>query len=140
VAVGSLGDTSGVFLSVSGDELPGLTNEGLEGLEMEALPDGLLPTAVEAFNGGLEACFAGGHKDRDHAKLEAGANDAADGVGILMRALKAGVVIELGIRRETNLRPALEDTFQGPRGSRSAWERPGGSESTMQGNGREDVA
>lgn len=71
----------------------------LQGAQMRmapADPDLLLPEVVEAFDVGLEAGFAGRGKDRDDAQAQAEVNHPAQSVGMGVRTLKAGVVVELG--------------------------------------------
>ena len=137
--VRGLSDTLGVLGPVSGDELFGAREESVERGMVEAVPDGFTPSGIEAFDGSLEASFAGRREDRDHSELEAGPDDSTDGIGILMRALEARGVVELGIGRQTDLGPMLEDTFQGPRGSGRAWEGPSRGQCAMNRDGGKDV-
>ena len=116
------------------DVLGGLDLEGEQRVVLEARPDLGLPAAVIAFDGGLEARLARRGKDRDDPESEAESDDAADGVGVLVGALKAGVVVELGIGGQAHVLPVgqqgLEsfpsgDEGSGPRLHQTAMERDG---------------
>lgn len=72
---------------------------------LEARPDFGLPAAVVTLDGSLEAGLARRGEDGDDLKGEAEANDAADGVGKLMSALEAGVVVELSIGGQADVVP-----------------------------------
>ena len=94
-------DTQSSTLTVS-DGIPGrLSLQGRQGVEMKALPNLSLPTSVEAFDSGLEPGFSWRSKDRGYSQAQAKSNDASDGVPKLVGALKTGVVIKLGIGRQS---------------------------------------
>ena len=82
---------------------------------MSALPDLLLPQRVEAFDVGLEARFARRREDGCDAVAEAKADDFANDVWAIMRALKTGVVIELCVGGEADFTPMLIEPRNGPR-------------------------
>lgn len=119
------------------DVLGGLDLEGKQRVVLEARPDLCLPAAVIALDGGLEARLARRGKDRDDPESEAESDDATDGVGILVSALEAGVVVELGIGGQADVLPVgqqrLESFPSGDEGS-----GPGLHQAAVEGDGVED--
>ena len=86
----------GMALSVRGDVGAGTLLQGAQMRMPPADPDLLLPEVVEAFDVGLEAGFARRRKDRDDAQTQTEVNHPAQMVGMGVRPLEAGVVVELG--------------------------------------------
>lgn len=82
---------------------------------MRALPDLLLPQRVEAFDVGLKARLARWREDRCDAVAEAKADDFADDVWAIMRALKARIVIELRVGGDADFAPMFIEPHDGPR-------------------------
>ena len=68
---------------------------------VRAPPDLLLPKCIEAFDVGLETRLARRREDRGDAVAKAKADDFADDVRAIMRALKTRIVVELGESGET---------------------------------------
>jgi hypothetical protein len=95
-----------------------------------ALPNLGLPQGVEAFYGVLHAVLEWRHEHRHHAKLQAQATDAAHGMGVVMRALKHVVVVELGIGRKSVALPAREQQRYGAFGA--SWDDPSISQRAVQ--------
>ncbi len=106
---GCLLGTQGVASAMRADILRGMPIQVRQTGKGEALPYLGLPKRVESLDGVLEAVFQRRGEDRSHPERQAKAADAADGVRKLMGALETGVVIELGISRQTQLRPALNE-------------------------------
>ncbi len=104
------------------DVFGGLDLEGKQGVVLEARPDFGLPAAVVALDGSLEAGLTRRGEDGDDLKGEAEANDAADGVGKLMSALEAGVVVELSVGGQADVLPV---GLQGLKGLSGGDEGPG---------------
>ena len=88
--------SGGMALAVRGDVGAGALLQGPQVRMSPALPDFLLPAVIEAFDVGLEAGFAGRGKHRDDPQTQTEVNHAAQTVGLGVRTLKAGVVVELG--------------------------------------------
>ena len=86
----------GMALTVRGDVGAGAGLQGPQVRMVPAVPDFLLPAMVETFDVGLEAGFAWRRKHRDDAQAQAEMNHAAQTIGVSVRPLKAGVVVELG--------------------------------------------
>src|SRR5580698_2898598 len=59
-------------------------------------PDLLLPQTVEVFDDGLKARFQRRRKNGSDAQSQAEAHDPADHIRMIMSALKAHIVVELG--------------------------------------------
>ncbi len=75
---------------------------------LEASPDLGLSLGIEAFNGGLKARLTWEHEDGHDLEGETGLDDTAHGSWMLMRPLKAGVVIE----RDKGRQPPCASMFQ----------------------------
>jgi hypothetical protein len=76
---------------------------------MKAGPDLGLPPAMEALDSGLKASLTGRDKDGHHLQAEAQAHHRTDHVRMLVRALEARVIIELGIIGQPELAPMPQD-------------------------------
>lgn len=116
----------------------GTSLDGIVVIMHESLPDLLLPAAVEALDDGLEAGLMGWGKDRSDAELQAQADDTPKGVRKLTCTAKDGVVVELGIFRESVSAPVSNERFggglRGPRGP-----DPTGTEACVHADAGEDV-
>ena len=114
----------GMALAVRGDVGAGAPLQGAQVRMAPALPDFLLPAVIEAFDVGLETGFAGRRKDRDDAQAQAEVNHATQTVGVGVRALKTGVVVELGEVGAAVGAPVFdqggEDVVRGEAGARPA--------------------
>ena len=114
----------GMALAVRGDVGAGALLQSAQVRMPPALPDFLLPAVIEAFDVGLEAGFAGRRKHRNDAQAQAEVNHAAQTVGVGVRALKAGVVVELGevgaAKRAPMFGQSGEDIVGGEAGARPA--------------------
>ena len=87
--------TGGMTLAVGGNVGTGTPLQGGQVRMAPAVPDFLLPAVIETFDVGLEAGFARRRKDGNDPEAEAEMHHAAQTVGEGVRALKAGVVVEL---------------------------------------------
>lgn len=130
-------DSKGSTGTAGLDVLGGPDLEGEQRVMLEARPDLCLPAAVIALDGGLEARLARRSKDRGDLESEAESDDAADGVGVLVGALEAGVVVELGVGGQADVLPVghqrLESFPSGDEGS-----GPGLHQSAVERDGVED--
>ena len=133
LAPGGAGFLGGV--AVSG----GLTDECVEGREMESIPDLGLPSAVEGLDGGLESRFPWGRENRRDAQREAEADDAAKDVGVTMWSREDGVVVELNIGGSTTSAPAMNEGIENEIGGDRFGGGPGVDEAAMQGNRSENL-
>ena len=66
-----------------------------------------------ALDGRLKARLRRRHKDRDHPQTQAGPRHAADGVGMNLCPFKDGIVVKLGVARETDRPPVFDHGFHG---------------------------
>ena len=116
----------------------GASLDGIMVLVHEALPDFLLPAAVEALYDGLESCLIGWREDGDDLELQAEADDTPKGVRKLTCSAKNSVVVELGILGEPMSAPMgnqrLGGDLGGPGGS-----DPTGTEACLETDGGHDV-
>ena len=129
---------SGVALQERRHEALRLGAQLSEGAEMKATPHFCAPASIKTFDAILEARLTRGRKDRHDAQTETTADDAADASGMLMRALKAGVVIELSEVGETPGTPMLKHGFH--RGNRAdARTGPGAWQRAEEGDDVEDL-
>jgi hypothetical protein len=116
----------------------GTSLDGIVVVMHESLPDLLLPAAVEALDDGLESGLVGWREDRDDAELQAEPDDAPKGVRKLTCSAKDGVVVELGIFRESVSTPMSNERFGGglggPRGS-----DPTGTQACLHADAGQDV-
>ena len=99
---------------------------------MEALPDFLLPKAIEIFNCALKALLQRRSKNRSDTQSETQAHDSPDYIGVVMAALEASIIIKLGKNRETICAPMRQQAVKGESG-RSHDGRPGCAEWSPQG-------
>jgi hypothetical protein len=90
----------------------------VQALEVKTMPDLALPEAIEVFDGGLEARLARWSENGGNPEGEAEANNPADGSRRMRRAMKAQVVVELRIERQTGAAPMvhqrIDDGERGP--------------------------
>jgi hypothetical protein len=122
-----------------GDVTFGASLKFLEGGGAEALDDLALPESVERFDGGLEAGLARRREDGSDAQSEAKADDASHGIGKIMGALKARVVVELSVGGQAVLTPMGEESLEDEVGGDVlTW--PGIDETAMKRNGIEAVS
>ena len=136
-AAGSLLDAFGTA-SVEGGDVSSRTSAELGEIAMDkAIPDLALPAAVVVFDSGLEAGFPRGCKDGSDLELQAEADDAAESIGVLMRALKEGVVIELSVGRQAMLAPVIGEIGEDEIGAQTGM-GPGAGQATVQRDGIED--
>ena len=103
----------------------------------ETHPDFLLPEAVEAFDGRLEARLVGDGKHRGHAETEAQADDAPHAVAVLSGAGESIVVVELRVAGESEGAPVLDEAVDRSAGSEGLF-HPDAAEAAMQGISREN--
>jgi hypothetical protein len=132
-ARGCLLGTQGVASAMRADIPRGMPIQVRQTGKREALPYLGLPKRVESLDGVLEPVFQGRGEDRSHSERQAKAADAADGVRKLMGALETGVVIELGIGRQTQVRPALNEATDHHAGAQLDL-RPGADLAPMHGH------
>lgn len=98
-------DTFKMAEPVGRDETVGLVAYLGEPNKMMTPPDLCLPKMIEAFDFGLEAGLPRGREDRDHAETKAEVNDSPEFAGGGVRALKAGVIVELDVAGSAVLLP-----------------------------------
>jgi hypothetical protein len=98
-----------------------------QALMLEALPDVGLPVAIVVLDGGLEAKLTRRHKHGHDGQLQAQSANRADGIRMLMRSLKEGIVIELGVAGQPPSLPVLKAAFS-YQGGREVLFGPGGSQ------------
>jgi hypothetical protein len=115
---------------------PGL--EVREGVVMETRPHLGLPLGIEPFDGGLKARLPRGSKDGHDLEGQTEPDDTSHGIGMLMVSLKAGIMIELGKRRQSPGAPMLQQGVHGRLG-RDDGHRPGGHEPAVQSDAGEDL-
>lgn len=114
---------------------------GLNGIVVimhEPLPDPLLPAAVEALDDSLKPGLVGWREDRDDIELQAESNDATKGIRKLTCSTKNGVVVELGIIRQTVNSPVCNQGIRGGLGGPGG-SHPTGAKSSMQTDPGHDV-
>lgn len=132
------------LLAILGLEVMGLDEAGGAAAQVggggmvEALPDFCLPQGVEGFNLVLQAVFAGGSEDGGDAQGQAEDRDGAQTIGMMVRAVKAQVVVELGVGWQTMLPPVgqqrVASESSGDGGSQVA-----AAQASVQGDGVEDL-
>jgi len=129
------------ILSLSGsqsageDVFGGLCLECQERGVLKTHPDLGLPAAVVAFDSGLKAWLSRRHEDGDDSQRQAGSDDAAQSVGPAMGSIEPAIVVELGVTRQAELPPVLEEGLDClPRGDAGAY--PGSCQGTVK---RDDV-
>ena len=116
----------------------GTSLDGIVVVMHEALPDSLLPAAVEALDDGLEPGLMGWREDRDDLKLQAEPDDTTKRIRKLTCSTKNGVVVELGIFRETVSSPVCNQRFRGGLGGPRR-SHPTGTKSSKQTDPGHDV-
>jgi hypothetical protein len=131
-------DTFGRASACGRDEPGGLTLKGLKGQMVEAPPDLGLPATVVAFDGGLEASFSRWSKDRSYLQGQAQASNTTEVIGVVVGALEPGVVIELGVARQADLAPVL-DQGEVSQSCRDGGSWPGGGQAAVKGDGVENL-
>ena len=105
---------------------------------MMTLPDFLLPTVVVALNARLDAELSWDGKDGRHLQAKAEAAHGSDHVGMVMRPLKHGAVIELRVIGQPKLSPMRDQALpheHSPHRRRG----PGGAPSAVQGDRVQDM-
>ncbi len=119
-------------------EAVGTILNGIQMVMNEALPNLLLPAAVEALDDGLEPGLMGWCKDRDDAELQTEPDHTAKGIRKLTCSAKNGVVVELGVFWQTVLAPVCNECFgrkfRGPGRS-----HPGTAQSSVQTDAGQNV-
>jgi hypothetical protein len=116
----------------------GASLDGLVVLVHEALPDLLLPAAVEAFDDGLESVLMRWREDGDDLELQTEADDTTKGVRKLTCTAKNSVVVELGILREPMSTPMGNQRFGGDLGGPRR-SNPTGTQACMETDGGHNV-
>ena len=81
-------------------------------LEGEPLPDLLLPASVVGFVRGLKAVLARGSEHGDDTQLQTPACDATEEIGVSMRPLKLGPVVERHVARQAVSSPSTRTTIR----------------------------
>ena len=94
-------------LLVCADVATGLRLKASQGIMVEAAPHLDLPTAIEVFDGGLEAWLSGWCEHRSYTQLQTDPYNAAQGAATAVAALEDGVVVELCVCRQPELTPVL---------------------------------
>lgn len=105
---------------------------------IEASPDLCLPTAVETFDGILEARLTWRREHWCDAEQQTGSHDLTDDIGELVRTLEDGRVVELRIARKTKLFPSTQQRLDDTRGG-DRQGRPAGGQASMQRHAIEDL-
>src|SRR6266516_3401830 len=90
-----------------------------------------LPAAVEILHGSLKPRLTRRSKDRGDVQAQAETADPPDGIGELVRSLKARIVIELSVGGQSAGTPMLDEGVGGPSGGDRAL-RPGGDQAPVQ--------
>ena len=72
---------------------------------VESTPDFLLPAPIEILGGVLQAGFSRWCEHGDDAEAQTQPHDAPEGIAMLMRALEAIVIVELGVGRQADFPP-----------------------------------
>ncbi len=116
----------------------GASLNGIVVLMHEALPDVLLPAAVEAFDDGLESVLMRWREDGDDLELQTEADDTTKGVRKLTCTAKNSVVVELGILREPMSAPMGNQRFGGDLGGPRR-SNPTGTQACVKTDGGQDV-
>jgi hypothetical protein len=103
---------------------------------MKTTPDLTLPAAVEGLDLSLEPLLTWRGEDRDHAELQAQADNASEAVGPLMGSLEDQVVVELGIGGKAMMPPVIKQRLDHGFGGDCRF-RPALGQSAMQAHGIE---
>jgi hypothetical protein len=102
-----------------------------------AVPNFELPEIVVAFDFSLEPRLARWSKDRHDPRTETQMDQASQTTGLLVRALKARVIVKLGETRSAKSTPMRFQTGEGVF-RREGGTRPGNSQAAIEGNAVED--
>src|SRR6266566_2797391 len=121
----------GGTLAAGGDVARRLQLQGSQRIMMKARPDLGLPAAVEILHGSLKPRLTRRSKDRGDVQAQAETADPPDGIGELVRSLKARIVIELSVGGQSAGTPMLDEGVGGPSGGDRAL-RPGGDQAPVQ--------
>lgn len=126
------------FVVMSCDEAVGAVAQGGGAGVVEAVPDLGLPELVEGFDLVLEAVFAGWGKDGDDAQGQTEEDDGTKPVGVVMGAMEAEVVVELGKGGQPVRAPVGEQGADGTAGGDGGGGEAG-AEAAVQGDAVEDL-
>lgn len=132
------------FLTLLGFEVMGEDKAGGAAAQLggggvvEALPDFILPEAVEGLDLVLKAVLAGRSEDGGDAQSQTEEGDGAEAVGVVMGAVKAQVVVELGVGGQTVLAPMGQQGIAGELGGDGGAEEAA-AKAAMQGDDVEDL-
>src|SRR5262249_27792324 len=99
---------------------------------LEPRPDPRLPRTVVVLDGRLKARLAWRHEYRHHPQAQAEPTDAPAHVRGGMRPLEDRVVVELGIARQSELPPVLDQALDNQLRRDALPTRPGRDQSAMQ--------
>ena len=138
-ACGSCLDALGMPGAISSDVPLRVSEECGKAVMMEPVPHALLPSGVEALDGGLEARFAGRSEHRHYPKSETQADDPAERVCELVGTLETGVVVELGVRGQAEQPPVFNQSLKRPNGRNGAFCGPGRRQAAVQRHSIEHV-
>ncbi len=72
---------------------------------LEPMPYFFLPDSVVAFDRGLKPSLPGRRENRSHAQAETQSHDTTKYVGMNVRPVENGVIVKLGVSRDSNLTP-----------------------------------
>ena len=133
MAPGRTIDPCGMAGAMCRDETTGSRAHTGQTLEAKALPDLGLPQMIETFDLRLKPGFSRRRKDGHDAKAQAEVDDAAESAGGGMCALKASVVIELRVVRQTASTPMFRQGCEHPC-RRPSGGRPGLGQAAVERN------
>lgn len=105
---------------------------------VEAFPDLGLPEVVERLDLVLEAMFAGWREDGSDAQAQAEEGDGAEAIGVVVRAVKAQVVVELGVGGQAMLAPVKQQGVAGELGG-DGGSQEAAAKAAVQGDRVEDL-
>src|SRR3954447_7349771 len=106
---------------------------------LEPRPDPRLPGAVIRLDRRLEARLAGRHEHGGDPQAQAQPADAPDHIGMDVRPLEDRVVVELGVARQAELPPVLDQALDDELRRDTLPARPGRDQSAMQRDAVEDL-
>jgi hypothetical protein len=113
---------------------PQLVRRGM----VEALPDFGLPEVVERLDLVLEAVLAGWGEDGSNAQAQAEEGDGAEAIGVVVRAVKAQVVVELCVGGQAMLAPVKQQGGAGELGG-DGGSQEAAAKAAVQGDCVEDL-
>ena len=116
----------------------GASLDGIMVLVEEALPDLLLPAAVEALDDGLESCLMRRREDGDDFELQTEADDTTKGIRKLPGSAKNSVVVELGILGQAVSAPMGNQRLGGDLGGPGGT-NPTGTQASLETDDGQDV-